>query len=184
MAVTYSDLLYDDHNMLIQSQWPRQQREFIDYLSQEAEAVEQLVAHHLSLQQNSICKMAPREDWLCGSFNVCIPVDVKDHSRVVVRLPFPHRFASHTCPNLAEEKLGGEAATFAWLSSHCPNVPILRLWGFGLPDGRSFTALARTSWTRRLYEWLRRKLQQRLLGIDYWRPFLSSQSAIRLRTGY
>jgi hypothetical protein len=42
---TYSDLLYDDHNMLIQSQWPRQQRDLIKSLSQEVEAVERLVAH-------------------------------------------------------------------------------------------------------------------------------------------
>jgi hypothetical protein len=84
MARTYLDLLYDDHNMLIQSQWPRQQRDFVDYLSQQGEVVEQLVAHHLSLPRHQICKTAPRGEWLCRSFNVCIPVHVKDHSRVVI----------------------------------------------------------------------------------------------------
>lgn len=146
MARTYSDLLYDDHNMLTQSQWPRQQREFADYLSQQGEAVQQIVAHYLSLRTHQTCKMAPRNEWLCGSFNVCIPVHVKDHSRVVIRLPLPHRFATRTCPDLANEKIRGEAATFAWLSDNCPNVPIPRFWGFGLSDGRSFTALAQTSW--------------------------------------
>jgi hypothetical protein len=184
MARAYSDLLDDDHNMLIQSQWPRQQREFADYLSQQGEAVEQIVAHHLSLRTHQTCKMAPRHEWFCGSFNICIPVYVKDRSRAVVRVPLSYRFATRTCPDMADEKIRGEAATFAWLSSNCLNVPIPRFWGFGLSDGRSFTALANSSWHRRLYEWLRRKLQQGLLRIDCWRPFVSSSCAARLRIGY
>jgi hypothetical protein len=155
-----------------------------DYLSQQGEAVEQIVAHHLSLPRHQTCVMAPRNEWLCGSFNIYIPVYVKHYSRVVVRVPLSHRFATRTCPNMADEKIRGEAATFAWLSSNCPNVHIPRFWGFGLSDGRSFTALAQLYWTRRLYEWLRRKLQQGLLGVDCWRPFVSSPCAIRLRTGY
>jgi hypothetical protein len=184
MARTYSDLLYDDHNMLIQSQWPRQQRKFADYLSQQGEAVQQIVAHHLSLRRHQTCKMAPRNEWLCGSFNICIPVYVKDHSRVVIRFPLPHRFATRTCPDLANEKIRGEAATFAWLSSNCPNVPIPRFWGFGVSDGRSFTALAQSSWSRRAYEWLRRRWQRISRGVDCWRPFVTSSCPIRLRTGY
>jgi hypothetical protein len=126
MARTYSDLLYDDHNMLIQSQWPRQQREFADYLSQQGEAVEQIVAHHLSLRRHQTCEMAPRNEWICGSFNVCIPVYVKGRSRLMIRLPLPHRFATRTSPDMADEKIRGKAAAFAWFSSNCPNVPIPR----------------------------------------------------------
>ena len=184
MANTYSALVDDDHNMLIQSKWPRQRGDFIEYLRHEAEAVQQLVVHHLSLRPHQTCSIAPHKDWLCGSYNVCIPVNIKDHPRVVVRLPFPHRFASNTSPEMATEKIRGEAATFAWLSSHCPNVPIPQFWGFGLPDGRSFTPLARAPWTRRLYEWLRRKLQQGLLNVDCWRPFVPSPCSVHLSTGY
>jgi hypothetical protein len=78
MAMTYSELLYDDHNMLIQSQWTRQQRDFVSYLEKHAEAVGQIVSHHLSLRRHQTCKMTTRGDWLCGSFNICIPVHVKD----------------------------------------------------------------------------------------------------------
>ena len=184
MAPTYSDLLYDGHNMLIQSQWPRQLREFADYLSQQSEAVEQLVVHHLSLPPHQKCNMTSRGEWLCGSFNICIPVNVQDHARVIIRVPLPHRLATNTRPDLASEKIRGEAATFAWLTTHCPKVPIPRFWGFGFPHGRSFTALAQTHWTRRLYEWLRRRLQRLFLGVGCWRPYVASVSPIRLPTGY
>jgi hypothetical protein len=63
-------------------------------------------------------------------------------------------------------------------------VPIPRFWGFGLPDGRSYTALAQSSWSRRLYEWLRRQLQRICLGVDCWRPFVPSSCPIRLPSGY
>lgn len=184
MAKTYSDLVGDDHNMLIQSQWPRQQGDFIDYLWREAAALEGLVAHHLSLSPRHTCSIASYEHWLCGSFNVCIPVDIDNRPRVVIRLPFPHRFASHTCPDMANEKIRGEAAAFAWLSSHCPNVPIPRFWGFGLSNGRSFIALAQASWTRRFYEWFLRKLQQRIFNVDCWRPFIPTSCLTHLSSGY
>jgi hypothetical protein len=184
MAQTYSELADDDHNMLIQSQWPRQQSEFMDYLWHEADALEQVVAHHLSLRPHQKCSIAPYKEWLFGSFNVCIPVRVEENLRVVVRVPFPHRFVSQTSPHMASEKIRGEAATFAWLTSHCPNVPIPRFWGFGLSDGRAYTALAQTSWARRLYEWLRQRLRRGILNIDCWRPFVPSHCSVRLSTGY
>jgi hypothetical protein len=183
MAFTYTDLVDNDHNMLIQSQWPGQQAEFINSWRPKGACLEQLVAHHLSLSPHR-CRVASHEDWLSGSFNLCIPVDVERHPRVLVRLPFPHRFRSHTSPDMASEKIRNEAGTFAWLSKHCPNVPIPRLWAFGLSDGRSFRSLAQVSWARWLYEWLRRKLQQGLFDNNRWHPFAPSNCPIRLSTGY
>ncbi|KAI5211589.1 hypothetical protein E4T38_01129 [Aureobasidium subglaciale] len=184
MAKTYSELVRDDHNMIIQWQWPRQRAEFANYLTREASAIEQLVAHHLSLRQPRACKVAPRRDWLCGSFNICIPVTINDDYRVMFRCPLPYRFNSPTSPNMASEKIRGEAATFAWLSSHCPNVPIPRMLGFGLPGGRSFTPLVHTSWIRRAYEWLRRQMRRTFYNVDYRQPFLPSSSPVLLDTGY
>jgi len=183
MAFTYTDLVDNDHNMLIQSQRPGQQAEFINSWRPKGACLEQLVAHHLSLSPHR-CRVASHEDWLSGSFNLCIPVDIERHPRVLVRLPFPHRFRSHTSPGMASEKIRNEAGTFAWLSKHCPNVPIPRLWAFGLSDGRSFRSLAQVSWARWLYEWLRRKLQQGLFDNNRWNPFAPSYCPIRLSTGY
>lgn len=85
---------------------------------------------------------------------------------------------------MASEKIRGEAATIAWLSSHCPNVPVPRIWGFGLSGGRSFTPLANASWARRAYEWLRRQALIRFFGMDDWRPFVPFSSPEHLKSGY
>jgi hypothetical protein len=104
-----------------------------------------MIAPQLSLGPHQTCRIDPQEEWLSGSFNVCVPVNIGNHPRLVVRLPFPHRTVSHTTPGLASEQIRGEAATLAWLSSHCPNVPIPRFWEFGIPEGRTYTALAQVS---------------------------------------
>jgi uncharacterized protein (DUF2236 family) len=62
MATTYSELVANDQNMIIQRQWPRQRDEFADYLTRKASAIEHLVAHHLSLHEVQACKIGPRAD--------------------------------------------------------------------------------------------------------------------------
>jgi hypothetical protein len=100
------------------------------------------------------------------------------------RCPLPHRFKSHTSPDVASEKIRGEAATFAWLSAHCPNVPVPQLLGFGLPGGRTFVPLVLTSWVRRAYEWVRRQVERTFFNVDCWRPFVPCSSPVLLDTGY
>ena len=184
MEMTFSELDAYDHNMIIQRQWPQQRAEFANYLTAKSSVIEQLVAHHLSLHQHQTCKIAPEREWRCGSFNICIPVTINDDYRVAVRCPLPYRFNLPTSPDMASEKIRGEAATIAWLSSHCPNVPFPRLRGFTLPGGRSFTPVANSSWAREAYEWLRRQVLMRFLGIDSWRPFVPFSSPELLKSGY
>ncbi|KAF2207287.1 hypothetical protein CERZMDRAFT_119098, partial [Cercospora zeae-maydis SCOH1-5] len=182
---SFSDLLNDDHDMLIRSQWPRQEAEILNYLESQTGTMQQLVAQHLPFRPRK-CTVAPREDWLRGSFNVCIPVTIDElpRKRVLVRCPFPHRLGSPTLPNTSVEKIRGECATFAWLSVNCPNVPIPQLWGFGLPSGQTFTPLAQCSWMRRTLEWLRRSMCRAFYGTSPWRAFVSARSPARLKTGY
>jgi hypothetical protein len=183
-SATHSVLADDDHNMLVQADWPRQQREFMEYLQRETQTIEQAVAYHLSLPSQGSCTLEPLSDWSGGSFNVMIPVIINNSHRVAIRCPWPHRMQSLTSPDMAGEKIRSEAATYAWVSSHCPNVPIPQLLGLGLPDGRSFTPVTRCSWFRQTYELLRQHVQRTFFDVEYWRPFVPSSSPVVLQTGY
>jgi len=74
-----------------------------------------------------------------GSFNVCIPVHVEDSAsnvirKVLMRCPLPHKLAGRHYPGTVDEKLNCEAATYAWIQEHCPEVPIPHLIDFGFSD--------------------------------------------------
>lgn len=207
-SATYAEVVADDHNMLVEVQWPRQKRAFLEYLQRESSAIEQAVRYHLSLSSRALCTVAPLREWRGGSFNMMIPVTVRPQGnkhhhdtdggyRVAVRCPWPHRMQSQTSPDMAAEKVRGEAATYAWLSAHVPSVPIPQLRGFGLSDGRAFTPLVCCSWIRRAYESLRQRLQRLFLffsasasassssaAAEYWRPFFPSMGPVQLQTGY
>lgn len=179
-----SELEDDDHNMLIQAHWPRENKEFFAYVISQATVVEQLVAYHLSLESHQVCTFPPQREWIAGSFNLCIPMGIENWraERVMVRLPLPYLYTHSTYS--ASEKLRTESATFAWLSEHCPNIPIPQLSGWGLPDGPSFVPLIQSSTVRRAYEWFRRHWSRLVTGRDIWRPFLPHLNDLKLRTGY
>lgn len=97
--------------------------------------IEAVVSYHLGLTQTGNCSLAPLDDWVDGSFNICIPVHVKNwnarpESRVMIRFPLPYKVGEENCPGNAEEKLRCEAATYIWIQENCPGVPIPRLLGF------------------------------------------------------
>lgn len=183
---TYSELEDDDRDMLIKSEYPRLRSEFATYLGREASNIERLVAYHLSLKTHQVCKVTPRHQWMCGSFNICMPVTVKDWTatQVMLRFPLPHRFHSGQSSDTASEKIRIESATFAWISEHCPRVPIPRLLGFGLADGRSFTPIKQLPWVRRAYEWIKQSILRIWYGDGSFRPFVTHRSPIRIESAY
>ncbi|UNI21350.1 hypothetical protein JDV02_007346 [Purpureocillium takamizusanense] len=58
----------------------------------------------------------------------------------------------------ADETLRCEAATYLWLQERCPDIPIPKLHGFGLPCLQSFTALENVPFWNRLAWQIRRIL--------------------------
>jgi len=56
-----------------------------------------IVAHHLGLGSSNVCHVGKREDWLRGSFDVCIPISIQDRGgqqpgqRVILWFPLPYR---------------------------------------------------------------------------------------------
>ncbi|KAL9626972.1 MAG: hypothetical protein Q9204_006902, partial [Flavoplaca sp. TL-2023a] len=137
--VTLDFALEEEHNMLRRLLYWNKRVTLLGYLLNHAVQIEANVAHHLALRHPSDCSLSPLDDWLHGSFNMCVPVHVKRweqqaEKRVMIRFPLPYKVGEENFPGNAEEKLRCEAATYIWLQQHCPDVPIPRLLGFSFGD--------------------------------------------------
>ncbi|KAL8841964.1 MAG: hypothetical protein Q9176_002901 [Flavoplaca citrina] len=124
--VTLDFALEEEHNMLRRLLYWDKRATLLGYLLDHAVQIEAIVAHHLALRDPSDCCLSPLDDWLHGSFNMCIPVHVKRweqqaEKRVMIRFPLPYKVGEEDFPGNAEEKLRCEAATYVWLQQHCPD---------------------------------------------------------------
>jgi hypothetical protein len=95
-----------------------------------------VVSFHLRLKS---CQIADQADWLCGSYNVCIPVYINLPSEecVLIRIPLPYKVGEENIPGNIEEILRCEVATYIWIRENCPDVPIPTLYGFAFPNGQT-----------------------------------------------
>ncbi|KAK0703644.1 hypothetical protein B0T26DRAFT_757170 [Lasiosphaeria miniovina] len=86
-----------------------------------------LVKHHLRLGNGPglVCAVAPRERWIRGGFNTCIPVRVgsqrsaqpsspKGETTLIFRCVMTHKLAEGT----VDEKLSCEVGTHVWMQDH------------------------------------------------------------------
>ncbi|KAH1303619.1 hypothetical protein KXX47_008709, partial [Aspergillus fumigatus] len=136
---------------------------YFTHLYRNRQQIKSIVAHHLGLSSADRCRMVDVEDWIHGSFNVCIRVDVDGQrgypgTQVMIRFPLPYRIGEECCPGNADEKVRCEVGTYVWLQANCPTVPIPRLYGFGLSTGQTFTVLDHVPFITRVIQRLRRCL--------------------------
>lgn len=136
--VTYSDVKDEEFNILHQLGYHAEQDRFFAHLLDKRGWMETVVAHHLNLS-SAVCHVAGIEDWLHGSFNVCVPIaiDTWNRKRVLLRFPLPYRVGEAYRPGNGDEKIRCEAGTYAWLQENCVGVPIPQLYGFALSSGES-----------------------------------------------
>lgn len=129
----WSDIEGEDDDMIMKLEWPRSQREFLEDLQRHIADIKSIVAHHGGLRRGQRCTVAKPSDWLCGSFNVCVPIRIsgprEQEQRLLIKCPLPHRLGGLEDKRLLDEKVRCEAASFAWISQNCPRVPIPTLWG-------------------------------------------------------
>ena len=137
--IALEDALEEEDNMLIRLVYPHKRDLFFKYLLEHQNDIRDIVIHHLNLKRDAKCTIADPSDWLQGSFNVCIPVQVssRDSQKLMLRCPLPYKLGDEQQSGNVEEKLRCEAATFTWIQENCPDVPIPCLRGVGLPNGRS-----------------------------------------------
>ena len=140
--ITYSAAKEEDHNVLHELEYRHQKVKFFTHLYRNRKLIEKIVAHHLGWTSKDTCHLVDVEDWIDGSFNVCIRVDVDARARasvkqLMIRFPLPYRIGEKTCSGNSDEKIRCEAGTYAWLQETSPDVPIPKLYGFGLSAGQS-----------------------------------------------
>lgn len=102
--------------------------------------VETLTRCHLGLGSGYVCSMLDQSTWIQGSFNICVPIEVKlgnnSCTKVIFRCPMPHKLAEGVYASTVDEKLRCEVGAYTWMQERCGDVRIPHLYGFGFSDGR------------------------------------------------
>ncbi|KAJ5698967.1 hypothetical protein N7462_000972 [Penicillium macrosclerotiorum] len=115
---------------------------YFAHLYRNRHLIEVIVARNLGLASGTSCHLAEVEDWIDGSFNVCIRVDVDERDQtleqqVMVRFPLPYRVDEETCPGNWDENIRCKTGRYAWLQENCPENPIPRLYVFGFSNRKT-----------------------------------------------
>lgn len=155
--ITYSDAKEREVNVLHRLGYHEQRNQFLLQLESNRPWIQSVVVHHLNPTSADACRVSETEEWIHGSFNVCIPVTLENErrtgrraQRMMFRIPLPHRVGEGYYPGNADEKIRCEAGTYSWLQENCPDVPIPHLYGFALSTGeavRDITILFSNSFT-------------------------------------
>lgn len=138
--ITYSEAADQEHNVLHQLTYFQKREEFIHCLLDHRAEIEDIISCYLRLSGAETCRLSTPEDWIHGSFNLCLPVSIenwrrKPGGRVMIRFPLPFKVGDSYRPGNSDEKIRCEATTYAWIRENCPDVPIPYLWGFAFAGG-------------------------------------------------
>lgn len=144
--ITYAAAKDKNANILHELGYRDQKIQFFTHLYRNRKLLKAIAAHHLGLVSTEVCQVADVDEWIHGSFNVCIRIDIGGHGRnfakqLMIRFPLPYRIGEDCCPGNADEKVRCEAGTYAWLEENCATVPIPQLYGFGLSNGQTVCPL-------------------------------------------
>jgi hypothetical protein len=137
--ITYESAVKKDANIISQAAYLEAATELYDSLWHQRQTIQALVRHHLRLTNRDICTVDAKARWIRGSFNVCIPIEVRStrcHKKLMFRCPMPHKLAEINYPGTVDEKLSSEVGTYAWIQHKCPDIRIPHLYGFGFSDHR------------------------------------------------
>ncbi|MCJ1385572.1 hypothetical protein MMC17_008695 [Xylographa soralifera] len=186
--ITLDAALEEEQNMLRRLTYLDKRKNFLVYLLDHSTEIEAVVSYHLGLSKAESCCLAPLNEWVHGSFNMCIPVYIRNwkarpEKRVMIRFPLPYKIGGDDFPRNADEKLRCEAATYIWIQKNCPDVPIPRLWGFAFQDNQCFTSLGSIPWFVRLMEYCRRYLRS-LFRRPPLCPYICRRQPYNLKPGY
>jgi hypothetical protein len=138
-SITYESALKKDANIISQAAYFKAATELYQSLWDQRQTIQALVKHHLRLSNRDTCIINTKDQWIRGSFNICIPIEVQStrfQKKFIFRCPMPHKLAEARYPGTVDEKLSSEVGTYAWMQHHCPDIRIPHLYGFGFSDHR------------------------------------------------
>ncbi|KAF2452529.1 hypothetical protein BDY21DRAFT_388542 [Lineolata rhizophorae] len=167
---TYEAAVEIEDNVISQLTYVSKTKNSDKYFRKQRSAIEGLTAHHLGLDGNSDCIVLSQHAWIRGTFNVCIPVEVKSGGasrKTITRCPIPHK--------LAEAEYIG--------TKNCHDIPTSHLFGFGFSGGRHFIHKTHRPFYVRFTHTVWRHLYA-LLRYPVLSQYSRSPIAHHLRTGY
>lgn len=148
--ITLSGAEDEEEDMRVELQYTEKRGEFYAEIQKKQKDIRSVVASHCGLANPDLVHVPDIFDekkvlWIHGSFNVCIPVSIKQPgrslpARMAFRVPLPYKAGEDFYPGNCEEKLRSETATYIWIDKNSPDVPIPTLRGFGVPGGLSVSA--------------------------------------------
>ncbi|EEH09928.1 conserved hypothetical protein [Histoplasma capsulatum G186AR] len=154
--ITLSNAEDEEEDMRAELQYAQKRGILYTELDSQKKEIQRLVASHCGLACPDLVQVPKMVEqvnnklvWLHGSFNVCIPVHINNSgqslpAKMAFRVPLPYKIGEEEFPGNAEEKIRSEAATYIWINENCPDLPIPKLRGFGVPGGLSTQNLYRS----------------------------------------
>ena len=135
--ITYESAIRKDENMINEASYLGARKQLFQKLWDQRAMIQDIVRHHLRLRDEDVC--INQEQWIRGSFNICIPLEVRSirfNQKLIFRCPMPHKLAEASYLGTIDEKLSSEVGTYVWMQEFCPDIPIPQLYGFGFSDNR------------------------------------------------
>ncbi|KAK2808553.1 hypothetical protein FQN50_004585 [Emmonsiellopsis sp. PD_5] len=192
--ITLSAAEGEEEDMRAELQYSRRRGILYTELQSQEKEIRTLVASHCGLASPELVQVPEMVDhnnkliWLHGSFNVCIPVYISNprgslRSKMAFRVPLPYKIGEDEFPGNAEEKLRSEAATYIWVGENCPDIPIPKLRGFGVPGGVSFFDAEFLPLWQRIKSWVCRFFYRLFRSSGSW-GFIPQRRTTFLGHGY
>jgi hypothetical protein len=95
--IIYESARKKDVNIINEVTYPGARRQLFQKLWDQRATIQDIVRHHLRLRDEDACIVKAENQWIRGSFNVCIPVEVRLASfnkNLIFRCPMPHKTKS------------------------------------------------------------------------------------------
>ncbi|KAH8772443.1 hypothetical protein F5882DRAFT_174322 [Hyaloscypha sp. PMI_1271] len=177
---TFESALKKDEDIINQAAYRKAATELSQALWDHRQAIQALVKHQLRLGNRDTCIVNAQDQWIQGSFNICIPIEVRSarfHEKLIFRCPMPHKLAEAKSPGTVDEKLSSEVGMYAWMQHQCPDVRIPHLYGFGFSDHRHFVHEQQRPFYIRLWRMFQRGLRNilRCPTLSYYTAHPTSQ---------
>ncbi|KAM0363078.1 hypothetical protein ACHAPK_011216 [Fusarium culmorum] len=74
--ITYSGAKDSYEDIVTKLGYAEHRKQLYDNLDRQKDTIRSLVRHHLHLGNDAECTVLPQEQWIKGSFNVCIPIRI------------------------------------------------------------------------------------------------------------
>lgn len=93
--------------------------------------MKRVVVYYLGLRSTDVCHIVETKDWLCGSFNIYVPVIIDNWKcrqqpghHVLLQFPLPYRVSEGFQHGNGDKKIQCEAGAYAWLKQNCVPIPL------------------------------------------------------------